>query len=43
MPTCVVTGNKHDWCWNEDQKRAFEKIKFKILIVPVLSSFDIRK
>ena len=36
-------GNKHDWHWGEDQKQAFEKVKFKISKAPVLSTLDIGK
>ena len=43
MPIYAVTGNKHDLRWGEDQKRAFEEIKFEISTAPVLSLFNIRK
>ena len=43
MPIYAVTGNKHDWYWGEDQKQAFEKVKFEISKAPVLSTFDIGK
>ena len=43
MPIYAVTGNKHDWYWGEDQKKAFKEIKFEISKAPVLSSFDIKK
>ena len=43
MSIYAVTGNKHDYYWEEDQKRVFKEIKLKILKALVSSSFDIIK
>ena len=39
--TYAVTGNRHDWYWDEDQKKLFDDIKLEILKAPVQGVFDI--
>ena len=42
-PINAVTGHKSEWCWDDCQQKAFERIKSEITHLPTLCSFDLSK